>query len=172
MNTDIVRDLAKYQEGWKGGLPETPCGYGSKVAVTKEQREFLARLFDDYGIGSIADIGAGDLNWIRHMDLTGIDYMPFDLVPRYKSVVEFDILQDIPPPVDLILCLWVLNHFNFDMCRLAIANLKESGAEYIAMTDRPQWHAEQPPEIQAKPLEELTLNKKGDRIVFFRLADW
>jgi hypothetical protein len=140
--------------------------------VTKEQREFLARIFDDYGIGSIADIGAGDMNWIKHMDLTGIEYMPYDLVPRHDSVAEFDLLQDIPPAADLILCLWVLNHMDYNDCKTAIQHLKWSGAEYIAMTDRPQWHAEQPPEIQAKALETLELNKKGDRILFFRLADW
>lgn len=169
MNTDIVSDPEKYRRGWTGGLPETECGYGSKVSVTSVQREWLGHVFDKYEIRSIADVGAGDLNWIRHMNLDGFDYKAYDLVPRHPSVIEFDLCHQVPPAVDCILCLWVLNHMPYGACELALANLKASGAKYLIMTDRPKWHAEQPPGILMEAMESMTLNEKGDRIILARL---
>ena len=169
INTDKVNDPEKYRRGWTGGLPETECGYGATLSATIEQREWLAHVFDRYEIRSIADIGAGDLNWVRTMDLDGIDYQPFDLVPRHESVTQFDVCHEIPPAVDCILCLWVLNHMPYGACELALDNLKASGARYLVMTDRVKWHSEQPPGILMDAIESLTLNKKGDRILLARL---
>lgn len=169
MNTDIVKSLEKYRKGWTGGLPETQCGHGSLVSVTEKQRQWLPEMFAKYKIKSIADIGAGDLNWIKHMDLGEIEYTPYDLVPRHPSVTQFDLLQEVPPKVDLIMCLWVLNHLDYDDCARAIDNLLASKSKYLIMTDRPKWHAEQPESIQMKFKHSLTLNNKGDRMLFIKL---
>lgn len=169
---DVIHEQARFAEGWKGGLPETPCGAGSTMWNTKEQRKLLPRLFREYAITSVADVGAGDLNWIRHVPMDGIEYIPLDLMPRIPEVTEFDLVREVPPRVDLILCLWVLNHLPFEDCRAALANLKASGARWLLMTDRPLWHHEQPPEIQMVPIEELILNPKtGDRIILVKLND-
>jgi hypothetical protein len=163
--SDIVGDVAKFKQGWRGGLPETPCGYGSTAAATKAQRHWIPRLIDKYGIKSIVDVGAGDLNWIRGTDLRGASYQALDLVPRKSEVKQFDLIKEIPPAADLLMCLWVLNHLDIDSCRLALGNLKASGSKYLLMTDRPIWHHEQPPEIVMEYVEELKLNEKGDRIL-------
>ena len=155
--SDIITEKAKYQKGWTGGLPETPCGHGSKMSSTKVQREWIPGIIEKYGIKTIADIGAGDMNWIKNVDLGGSDYTPYDLVPRKDGVHQFDLIQEVPPKVDLIMCLWVLNHLPFDHCRQAIANLKASGAKYLMMTDRPRWHEEQPPEIVMDSLESIII---------------
>ena len=77
---------------------------------------------------------------------------------------------EVPPPADLIMCLWVLNHMPFDDCQAAIANLKASGNRWLLMTDRPKWHYEQPPEIRMEVTDELLLNPKtGDRIILVEL---
>ena len=169
INTDTISDPEKYRRGWTGGLPETECGYGSKVEVTGVQREWLGHVFDKYEIRSIADIGAGDLNWIRHMNLDGIDYKAYDLVPRHPSVTEFNLIQQVPPQVDCILCLWVLNHMPYEACELALNNLLASGAKDLIITDRPKWHPEQPPAILMEAIESMTLNEKGDRLIMARL---
>lgn len=169
MNTDIVADREKYAKGWTGGLPETPCGYGSTMRATREQRSWIPAMFRKHGIVTVADIGAGDLNWIRHTDLTGIEYQAYDLVPRRPQVMPFDLLEEIPPAVDCIMLLWVLNHFPYDECRKALKNIKASGARYLMMTDRPKWHSEQPKAIQMQALDALLLNSKGDRIKLIRL---
>jgi len=167
---DVITEVSKYQVGWKGGLPETPCGSGSRLSNTARQREWIPHLFRKYTIGTVADIGAGDLNWIGHMDMDGVDYTAYDLVPRHPSVQAFDLVQDVPPQVDMIMCLWVLNHFPLEHCRRALANIRASGSKYLLMTDRPIWHDEQPPEIQMPYIEELPLNDKGDRLLLIELC--
>jgi len=161
---DIV-SREKFSAGWRGGLPETPCGYGSTLEATRAQRRWIPQLVDAYGIRTIVDVGAGDLNWIRHTDLRGAQYTPLDLVPRLPEVKVFDLVREVPPAADLLLCLWVLNHLDLESCRRAIENLQASAARLLLMTDRPIWHREQPPEIVMPYVEELKLNEKGDRIV-------
>ncbi len=167
--SDIITEVKKYKDGWHGGLPETPCGHGSKISQTKKQRVWIPEILAKYEIKSIADIGAGDLNWIKEVDLTGIDYQPFDLVPRAPGVKCFDLIQEIPPKVDLIMCLWVLNHFPIDHCRQAIKNLKASGAKYLMMTDRERYREDQPPEIDMPYIEKMVLNEKNDSIRLIEL---
>lgn len=172
MNTDTVTSVEKYRKGWTGGLPETQCGYGSTIEATARQRQWIPEVIGRHNIRSIADIGAGDLNWMAQTDLGEVQYTPYDLVPRHPSVTEFNLVNQVPPTVDCLMVLWVLNHMPFDDCRKAIANIKASKSKFVMMTDRPVWHAEQPPEIQVQALESLLLTDKGDRIKFFRLADW
>jgi len=155
MKSGIITEKEKYKKGWTGGLPETPCGYGSKLSATKKQRDWMPEIFEKYNIKSIADIGAGDLNWIKHIDLGDIEYQAFDLVPRHPEVRSFDLLKKVPPKVDLIICLWVLNHMPYDHCKQAIKNLKKSGAKYLMMTDVERYHKNQPPEIQMDHIEML-----------------
>lgn len=169
--SDIITEVKKYQKGWHSGLPETPCGFGSKLANTTKQRKWIPEIVKKYGIRSIADIGAGDLNWIAHTDLNGAEYKAYDLVPRHHSVTKFDLLNEVPPKVDLIMCLWVLNHFPRAHCLKALENLLSSGAKYLMLTDRPKWHEEHPPELlRLEAIETLVLNDhKQDCIKLIRV---
>lgn len=168
---DVIYDRKKFVKGWVGGLPETPCGCGSRVDQTETQRRWIPEIVSKYAIKSIGDIGAGDLNWIRSMRLPyDVTYAAFDLVPRRPEVAQLDIVRDVPKRFDLLMCLWVLNHLPFCACQAAIANLRASGSRYLLMTDRPKWHAEQPPEIIMPHIEELLLRlETGDRILLVDL---
>jgi hypothetical protein len=165
---DVIRDIEKFRRGWTGGLPETKCGSGSRLKNTKRQRQWIPGIIEKYGIQSIADIGAGDLNWIKTMDL-GVEYTAYDLVPRVEGVIEFDLVKQVAPKVDMILCLWVLNHLPMEDSRKAIANLKASGSKYLMMTDRPIWHCDQPEEIVMPYIERIVLNEKQDSIMLIEL---
>lgn len=171
--SDIILDTEKYKKGWKGGLPETPCGAGSTLAATKEQSIWIPKMIRKYKIKTIADIGAGDLNWIKHIKMPkSWDYKAYDLVPRHPDVIQFDLLREVPPQVDLLMVLWVLNHFEYDHCLMALQNIKASGAKYLMMTHRPIWAHEQPPEIKMEALEVLILNEhKQDQIRLIRLNE-
>lgn len=136
-------DIQKYREGWRSGLPETACGYGSKLSQTEKQREIIPKIIDEYNIKSILDIGAGDLNWIDKTDLGGAEYSPVDLVPRDKRVAQFDVLKQIPPKVDMIMCFWVLNHMPKETAAIAWANIMASGSKYLLTTYRPKWEDKQ-----------------------------
>jgi len=131
----IITEVAKYQKGWTGGGDETPCGFGSRVVTTQVQREWIPRMVEKYQIKSIADIGAGDLNWMRLVEWPHpVDYQPYDLVPRSDGVTQFDLIHQVPPKVDLILCLWLLNHLPEHHALAALNNLRASGAKYLIYT--------------------------------------
>ncbi len=163
--SDLIENEDRFKKGWVGGLPETPCGSGSKISNTKEQRGWIPDLINKYGIKSIADIGAGDLNWIKQIQLPDdVNYKPYDLVPRLPEVQKFNLIEQIPEKVDLIICLWVLNHLTFNDCHQAIENIKESGSRYLLMTDRLIYRAMQPDNIDMEHIEILMLNEKNDSI--------
>lgn len=137
MNPDnpsgIITDPDKYREGWAGGLPETPCGFGSKVSETVIQREWLPRMAARHGVHSVVDIGAGDLNWMQHVDWE-VQYTGLDLVPRHPDVQTFDICRQVPPTADLALCLWVLNHLPEADAFTALDNMRAAGFRFLAYT--------------------------------------
>lgn len=142
--TDIVKDRAKFGRGWTGGLPETPCGFGSKLSATELQRRWIPATVAKYHIKSVGDVGAGDLNWVRHVEWPGGGfrrYVPYDLVPRDPSVVKLDIVTEIPPQHDLLMCLWVLNHLPEPDARMALDNLRASGCGWLMLTFGEKSHA-------------------------------
>ena len=99
---DIITEVAKYKKGWVGGLPETECGSGSMLKNTELQRKWMPEIVKKYGIKTVADIGAGDLNWVKSMSWD-VEYTPYDLVPRHPEVQPFNLLEKIPPKVDMIM---------------------------------------------------------------------
>ena len=167
---DLIEDKEKYEQGWTGGLPETKCGYGSTLRATKKQRDWIPEIIESYNIYSIADIGAGDLNWIKETELPSeVEYWAYDLVPRHPEVIKFDLVKEVPPPVDMIMCLWVLNHFPYDECKTAIENLKKSGSRYLLMTDRIRYRKDQPAELSMPYIEKMMLNHLGDSLMLIDL---
>lgn len=170
--SDIITETDKYKKGWGGGLPETPCGNGSRLSQTVDQRKWIPEIVQKYNIKTIADIGAGDLNWIKHTTLGDVEYKAYDLVPRKAEVISFDLIKQVPPKVDLIMCLWVLNHFPIEHCRQAVHNLLASGAKYILMTDRERYREFQPSEhdtLLSMTIDKMVLNEKNDSIRLIKL---
>jgi hypothetical protein len=88
-------------------------------------RPRLAALLRRLGIQSLLDLGCGDFNWMRLVDLASVEYLGGDIVPaliqhnvrRYgaagRRFVVMDMLRDSLPKVDLILCREGLVHFSF-----------------------------------------------------------
>lgn len=169
--------LQKFKDGWHGGLPETPCGFGSRIEETGAQRAWIPKMVRRYKIKTIADIGAGDLNWIREVKLPKtVSYQAFDLVVRDPSVQPLDIRTQVPPKVDLLLCLWVLNHLSRDEQGAAMENLRASGSRYLMLTARPAWYDHQHPATLVEAVQECPLTysepvgDKGDVIKLVRLC--
>lgn len=123
----------EFKRGWRSGLPETPCGSGSKLINTEIQREWIPEVVAKYGIESIADIGAGDLNWAARTAF-GCDYTPYDLIPRAQGVIKFDLLRDPLPHADCFMALWVINHLTREQAKHATHRLLHGRADYLITT--------------------------------------
>lgn len=122
--------LVRMQRAWDGGLSEgTPCGNGSLMAKTANIREWLPQMVAKYNIQSLADAGAGDMHWQRHV-LWGVEYRPYDLVPRKARITAWDITKERLPECDAILCRHVLIHLDAPRIDRALAFFRTS-AKYL-----------------------------------------
>lgn len=122
----------KVKKGWRSN--ETPCGSGSELKNAQLVIKLLPVLIKEYSIKSISDVGAGDLNWINHVQLN-CSYQGYDLFPRHEDVLKFDATKEVPPQSDLILCRHVLNHLSIQYSEYVLSNFKRSKSKYLLMTN-------------------------------------
>ena len=128
----------------KWGCLESASGRGSTLSRTRNLRKGLGEIFNVGAVRSVVDIGCGDFNWMSGMDLSCIDYTGLDIVPQ---VVEentrkyaapnirfqvFDIIDDIPPPADLIICRDLFSHLSNEDSLRALHNIRQSRYRYFA----------------------------------------
>lgn len=124
---------------------ESLSGSGSHIANTKECVAFLNRILVEKNIRSILDLGCGDWNWFKMVDLgsccyegwDACDFMVQDNTRFYGcSKVKFltkDIVMEEYPLVDLIICRDVLFHMNPDVA-LSIVNQAKEKCKYFLST--------------------------------------
>lgn len=133
---------------------ETPNGPGSTTLLTKGIQTWLPELFNSYGIQTVLDAPCGDWNWMRLVDLTGINYIGWDAVHalirkciqraadnRTCPSVEFEVvnLLTVPqiPQVDLILSRDFLAHLPNEAVQKVLEKFKASGSRYLLTSHYP-----------------------------------
>lgn len=128
------------------GDAESRSGPGSTVHRTRLVRPALETLFRNLGIRTLLDLPCGDFNWMRHVDLRGIDYTGADIVDVVVQdntlnwarpgvrFVRLDMTSDALPRADLILCRDGLVHLSFHDIARALHRMRESGSEYLLVT--------------------------------------
>jgi len=162
-------DINKYIKGWISGGSETPCGSGSKLSNTEAQCKWIPEMIVKHGVKTVADIGAGDLNWMSMIELPeDVQYQGYDLVPRHNSVKQFDLLVDIPPKVDLLMCIWVLNHMPRLEQLQAMRNIIASGCKYLMITNTPKWNQDYINNLDYLELLELPIYEAELRLIQLR----
>jgi len=132
----------------RGHLQESLSGPGSHVANTKEMVDFLSCIVSELGIKSILDLGCGDWNWLRLVDLGSVEYLGWDCdeemlnenQTRYgSSRVRFE-LRDITkaefPKVDLIICRDVLFHLERDVAIALVEKAKRCSNFFLSTSFR------------------------------------
>ncbi len=129
------------------GNQETRSGSGSTLAATKALRARMANALDQLDIQTLVDAGCGDCNWIslltRDLDL----YLGFDIVDRLvERDREFlshrknhffqvaDIVLDVLPQADAILCRDTFTHLPNGQVLAALRNFQASGSTYLLTT--------------------------------------
>jgi len=126
--------------------PETASGWGSTLARTVVIRGLLADLLESVGARSLLDAPCGDFNWLRYVDLRGVEYTGADVVPELvernrkecggegRRFLVLDITRDVPPRADVILCRDCFTHLSFKHIRAAVANFRRSGSAFLFAT--------------------------------------
>jgi hypothetical protein len=126
---------------------ESFSGPGSTLKYTKNLRKELPNLFSRYSIQKVFDAPCGDFNWMSHLLLfVKIKYIGGDIVKplidnlniKYKSgrisFVHFDLIKEVPPEVDLMICRDFLFHLSFQDIKSVLENYIKSKSTYLLTT--------------------------------------
>jgi len=141
-----VFDKIYEKNSW--GSDESRSGPGSTEKQTRKIREALPKIFKDYNIKSMLDVPCGDWNWMKDVDLTGVQYIGGDIV---KSVVEhnkiyekenvkfmqIDLCETALPSADILFVRDCFVHLSTEDIRRALDNIKKSQFRYLLTTTFP-----------------------------------
>jgi hypothetical protein len=128
------------------GSSESASGVGSTFAFTESIRNQLPVLLKRFEIRSIFDAPCGDFNWMRFVDMKGIDYLGADIVgPMISDLnkefsspsVSFkamDITSDLFPKCDLVLNRDCLFHLSYSDIHATLTNFLKSNSKYLLST--------------------------------------
>jgi SAM-dependent methyltransferase len=139
---------------------ESRSGPQSTLAATAALRAELGPLLRSLGIRSLLDAGCGDFNWMREVDLAGVQfYAGYDIVPeviarnqqlygdrRGHFFAVGDIAQTPLAACDAILCRHVMGEMPEEEAVRALANFRASGARYLIASTRALTHGNATPQ--------------------------
>lgn len=140
---EIFREVYRLN-AW--GSAESKSGVGSTLVYTKRLREELGKFLRERGVRRMVDLPCGDFNWMRMVDLTGIEYFGLDVVPELIEANErvfggpgreFRVcngLRESPPKADLIFCRDLLIHFSYADALRLLRGFQASGSEWLLTT--------------------------------------
>jgi len=134
---------------WPG--KESYSGPGSTLKETETIRKKIPELLREFNIKTLLDAPCGDFNWMQHVNLSyldqyiGIDIVS-DLIKKNKKIHENEthlficanIIDDLLPQVDIILCRDCLVHLKFQDIWKTLTNMKKSRSIYLLTTTFPQ----------------------------------
>lgn len=133
---------------WSEG--KSVSGRGSTLAYTKNIREQVSVILEEYNIHEVLDAPCGDYNWFRkvHRD-PDVTYVGADIVnplinenrERYQdqqtTFIQLDITSDPLPEADLWICRDCLIHFSNRDIYKAVENYVKSDITYLLTTTYP-----------------------------------
>ena len=144
-NAEVFSKIYK-EDLWHGG-----SGAGSKIENVKEYVEILQKYIDKPEIKTVLDLGCGDWEFSKFLDLSSVSYLGVDVV---ESVIESNstsysasnikfISRDITtyeiPKADLIICKDVLQHLsNKDVVTTLVKIITSSKFSLITNDFKPE----------------------------------
>jgi hypothetical protein len=116
---------------------------------------YLPELFQRLQVSKFLDAPCGDWNWMRRVDLSGVDYFGGDVVSSVviknkqqyaRPGVRFihaDLTKDPLPTVDMIMCrdCWV--HLSFEDIAAMLKNFRRTGARWLLVSNTPSQNRNQ-----------------------------
>lgn len=134
----------------KWGSKESVSGVGSTLKKTKEIRQFLPDILQEFNIRSLLDAPCGDFNWMKEVDLSFLDAyyggdIVQDLVDKCQASYEkggrtfayMDIATDELPQTDAILVRDLMIHLPNEKVKQVINNIKRNGIQWALFTTYP-----------------------------------
>lgn len=144
--SEQVNSVLKSHDYWRKFPQESYSGRGSHIETTEDVRKHLPLIIEKYNIKSITDSPCGDWNWMRLVNLDGIDYIGYDVVDEVlennkskyqKENIRFENRDIINEPIrksDLIICRDFMFHVSNENVSKLIKNFKNSGSTYLLTT--------------------------------------
>lgn len=142
------KETFKYHYNLEVSNNRCACGPGSDGLQVKNAGtiDFINNMIKKYNIRSISDCPCGLFeNWMYMVDLSNVEYIGYDIndlaIDRNKRVhpekmfIEFDLVNEILPKTDLIICRDCLFHLSNDFVFKALKNFKKSGSTYLLATE-------------------------------------
>ena len=147
-NTEQIFTHIFKTNAWRSA--ESRSGPGSSLKVTKRIRQVIQEILSRHQIRTFLDIPCGDFNWMKEVDLDGIEYTGADIVADLiannsrlfgSANIQFqqmDLINSVLPRVDLIMVRDCLVHLSFDDCYSALEGIRNSDSRYFLSTTFPQ----------------------------------
>ena len=144
------KQVTKFSSIFRNNLfhgDESISGTGSSRQVTSNLVKELPKLLSDLKIYSLLDVPCADFNWMKEIDFSNQSYFGSDIVPELinklnlnygtinKKFTEINLINEVPPKVDLIFCRDLLVHLNTKQIRAVISNIKLSESRYLLTTN-------------------------------------
>jgi hypothetical protein len=131
------------------GSVESGSGCGSELGATDNVSAYLPELFQRLKVSEFLDAPCGDWNWMRRVDLSGVDYVGADVVSAVIAknnqqyarpgvrFIHADLTKDPLPTVDMIMCrdCWV--HLSFEDIAATLKNFRRTGATWLLVSTTP-----------------------------------
>jgi hypothetical protein len=147
MDLSVFNAIAQ-QNSW--GSQESVSGPGSTLGATETLRARLPAALTGLNIRSLVDAPCGDMNWMRHVQYAFERFVGIDLVPslidklrsaKFPAGFHFqvgNIVTDILPAADALLCRDCLVHLPFAAIHEAKRLWKLAGFGYVLVTTFPE----------------------------------
>lgn len=127
----------QYPTKWNGGGSETVCGGGSTTKMSSNFRKVLRKILKKFDVKIINDLGCGDGNIYKEVDLSNVDYLGYDIEDRsanHLPTTILDIVNSKYREADLTICRDVMLHLPNEMCESILANARQSSRLLLAST--------------------------------------
>ena len=137
-----VYEKRQWATGESASGPGSERGSGSVDHTIR----LLHRFIPELAVRSIADIPCGDFHWMGDVleAHPQVDYVGYDIVQSLiarnrrtfpdRTFVDLDIVTQVPPPADLIVCKDLVNHLYERDVRAALRNMAASGSTWLLIT--------------------------------------
>ena len=138
--------FASIFRGRKWGGEESVSGPGSDLINTRRVLRELPELLHRLSIESLVDAPCGDMNWMRHLDYRWRSFLGVDIVPEIIAALraqawpaEFhfqvgDLVKDILPLADAVLCRDCFVHLPFSSIENAVRLFRRAGFRFLITT--------------------------------------